>query len=588
MPDWGLLRQRDRDVFEDARRSMQLSLEDENGRLRNSGHARKRDRAPVSEQLTVFQSHELEATGDMFFKVSRFQRSKRYHAELRGCTIVVFRSQSPIHALHATIDDVMAVIPVHEYKIDIVEMNDDGSSRIYVVPTKYPDSMVMFIRVSSEPRMRAWRCALSRIRASPLPSLSTLNIESVIGRGGGGKVFVVNWQFDGRTYALKVIDKGTTFKNSKAFRHVASERMLMEKVGFHPFLLQMHFAFQSEHNLYIGTPFCPGGDLASYIRAKGDRSIPMGDNEVSLKTLDGRQKKMNGRLSEEQTRRIACEIILGLEHLHRRGIVYRDLKPENVFIDETGHIRIGDYGLAKMLTLSSCGRRRLKTASICGTRNYLPPEMLHGHYYSFEADVWSFGVMLYRMLCGTFPFDGRRTKEVFTRIKEEKVIVPCWLSVEARDLLFGLLEKRPDRRLTMSEIKSEKFFAGVQWEDVLHKRTDACIQDLEMGTTLAEALENFELSKLQGVTVGEYVSESDTRGPEKTASETATHRRNPGRMMIGFEYMWVRREETEEQPIAIKKKSSGLLSRLASSTGIMEYDNLPLSPRSPFQGAGKQ
>lgn len=405
----------------------------------------------------------------------------------------------------------------------------------------------------------------------------------------------------------------------------------MEKVGWHPFLLQMQFAFQTECNLFIGTPFCRGGDLASYIRHKGDKTFPGSPNDVWMMQLTaGGQRKIYGRLSENQTRLIAAEVILGVEHLHSRGIVYRDLKPENIFIDASGHIRIGDYGLAKQLSddgvfnksMSSGGAsissprtigtdletgravgqpfrndssKLVKTTSICGTRNYLPPEMLHGKLYSFEADIWSLGVMLYRILCGIFPFDGRRTKEVFHRIKKEKVKMPYWLSEEARELLSGLLEKRPERRLTIEDVKKLAFFESIQWDDVLHKRGSACIPDVEAGTCLQDALENFELSKLAGVTVGEYVTETHDGGNDGEShqeghqgGEKPTHRKSPRGMMIGFEYVWINEEESGNvQPLAIRHKSSGLTSILSKLSSIDMEQQLPLSPRSPFQGADK-
>lgn len=564
----------------------------------------------------------------MYFKVSRWQRSRRYRAELRGCTIVVYKIQAPQTSL-AHVDDVMAVLPVHEYRMEVVDMRDDGSSRIYIKSERFQDTMGMYVRVHSEPSMHAWRNALSHVTSIPLPNLNTLTIQSVIGRGGGGKVFVVNWSHDGNSYALKVIDKSHSFKSGKAFRHVASERLLMEKVGWHPFLLQMQFAFQTDCNLFIGTPFCRGGDLASYIRHKGDKTFPGTPNDVWMMQLAaGGHKKIYGRLSENQTRLIAAEVILGVEHLHSRGIVYRDLKPENIFIDASGHIRIGDYGLAKQLSddgvfnrsMSSgasvsspraigtdleTGRavgqpfrndssKLVKTTSICGTRNYLPPEMLHGKLYSFEADIWSLGVMLYRMLCGIFPFDGRRTKEVFHRIKKEKVKMPYWLSEEARELLSGLLEKRPERRLSIEDVKKLAFFESIEWDDVLHKRGNACIPDVEAGTCLQDALENFELSKLAGVTVGEYVTEShdgndgENHHDGHRSEEKPTHRKSPRGMMIGFEYMWINEEERGHvQPLAIRHKSTGLTGILSKLSSIEMEQQLPLSPRSPFQGADK-
>lgn len=737
MPDWAILRPRN-DAAEETPRAVGRSpvhrlFDDGSPHHRKAtlpANGRSGDKASCIDHLAVFRAHSVDASGDMFFKVSRFQRSRRHYAELRGATIVVYRSTNPSVGKIATVDDIMAVLPVHEYKIDIIDMGGGGggdesggslSSRVYITPSRYPDPITMYIRVCGEMQINAWRVALGRQTTTPLPSLSALTIESVIGRGGGGKVFVVRWGHDGSTYALKVIDKTHTFRSTKGFRHVASERILMEKVGRHPFLLPMQFGFQSDTNLFLGTPFCRGGDLASYMRHKGDRSqMPppqsqddnqnQGQNNNAGGSSSNQQhhhhhsshhhhhKKIYGRLTEDQVRRIAAEVILGLEHLHSRGIIYRDLKPENIFIGADGHIRIGDYGLAKQLVdqvtdsttedtttadsattatddsqlkdsfpfrirrsvaggssstpplatsaasadtnprrghhhhhvpaghangltpltaaaanaaaavnIQSNNNNNMmqqhgRTMSICGTRNYLPPEMLNGKLYSFEADVWSLGIMLYRMICGVFPFDGRRTKEVFHRIKKERLRIPNWVSQPTRELLAGLLDKRPERRWTLATAKNSTFFNEVNWDDVLHKRGGACIADVEVGGSLQDALENFELSKLQGITVGEYVSEnfeggmavdgaSSSNGARRAGGggvgQKPTHRKTPQSMMVGFEYVWNQTAEHEVQPMGVRQKSVGFVGLMSKLSSVEMEQQLPFSPRTPFTGAGK-
>lgn len=381
---------------------------------------------------------------------------------------------------------------------------------------------------------------------------------------------MVHWKGSKHAFALKVIDKSQALKSSKLFRHVASERYLMEKAGKHPFLLPLQFAFQTQSNLFIGTPFCAGGDLASYIRYAGDKSSCPDHTELGLTLQEHRRRGVYGRLPEAQTRKIAAEIILGLEHLHKRGIVYRDLKPENVFIDSSGHIKIGDYGLAKYLRASPCGEGRVRTESVCGTRNYLPPEMLLGLHYGIEMDVWCLGVMLFRMLCGRFPFDSVRTREVFHRIKHGAPRVPGFLSEAARSLLLGLLRKSPARRLSLAQVKAHAFFAGVDWDGVLAGRAGPCISDVETGSSPTDALGNFELSKLQGVTLGEYVGEMD--------EEPWRLERDLENVMIGFEYGCAAEDGGEVEPLMVTQKSGGILRKIAS----IDVDQLPLSPRKSF------
>lgn len=587
------------------------------GERKNSNawrHALSENRSPNSvDQLSLFRNLPLDAFGDVHFKRRRFQRSWKHYAELRGSTIAVFQTKFLLHGQPADNHHVITVIPIQEYTFNVIDVGDDVI-KIGIAPIRYNGSAYMCIKARGKAQINGWRRALGKFMAFPLPSLTSLTIVSVIGRGGGGKVFVVNWSHGNRTYALKVINKLHAFKSGQAFQHVVSERLLMERMGRHPFLLPMEFAFQTDTNLFIGTPFCKGGDLGSYIRHKGDRAQQDGLYEDAWFSIGGQQKQQ-GRLSEDQTRRIAAEIILGLEHLHRGGIVYRDLKPENVFIDEEGHIKIGDYGLAKMLTdqrssmsysagtsvtesdgfdassgapsdaSSSAGL--LRTKSICGTRNYLPPEMLLGKAYSFEADMWCLGIMIYRMLCGVFPFDGRRTSEVFERIKHGHVHVPNWLSEDARYLLSNLLEKRMEHRATIDTVKQMRFFEGISWNAVLHKKAGASIPDVDVGSTIQDALENFELSKLQGITLGECVNENalgtscvegQARG-RKGDQDRDAHRKNVKDMLIGFEYTWIDGDSHQAVPLVAKRKSAGLLSKLSSLSLEMEF-SLKFSPRS--------
>lgn len=533
------------------------------------------------EHLSLFRTQAIEAKGDIFYKNSRFLRSRRYYCEMRGATIVVFRSPEAAECPRASIEEIVTVVPLHNFDIDVVQ-KDEGCPRIYINSKQGDDCVLMYIRLSREGGdLQRWLTCLSRVVNTSLPSLGSLRIESVIGRGGGGKVFLVQCEENNKVYALKVINKEQTFKSVKAFRHVVSERYLMEKAGKHPCLLPMQFAFQTETNLFIGTPFCAGGDLASYMRNRMKTNPTHVEYDPQDPERQRRMARYCGRLPEDQTRRIAAEIILGLEHLHLRGIVYRDLKPENVFIDDKGYLQIGDYGLAKHLHESKTGPGRVKTSSICGTRNYLPPEMLCGRLYSFEADLWSLGVMLYRMLVGMFPFDAQRTKDVFQKIKKECVEVPSWVSCEGREMLYGLLSKDPTRRLTVSTLKKVGFFRCVKWDDVLRRRSEPAIPEIETGENAVDALQNFELSKLEGITLGEYVNTCECGKDVTGEHEVEENRRGTDvwRTMIGFEYGNVNEEDVVMAPLVVKQKSGGgLLSKLAS---IDVLDQLPLSPLTP-------
>ncbi|CAN8068416.1 unnamed protein product [Agarophyton chilense] len=579
MPEWTLLRNR----YETRSGAIEMMVSKRRKPESLAAHfaslPNKKGLANSDEHLKLFMGQALIASGEAYFKTARFQRTKRHHAEFRGSTIVVFRGENDGQSRKFSITDVMSVFPLHQYHV-CIEQRDDGSSRVCLGRNKAVDDEVMHVRIKrNEEELEAWRQGLIKVIRYPLPNLSDLRIESIIGRGGGGKVFMVQSSQDTKLYALKVIDKIQTFKTAKGFRHVSSERLIMEKAGNHPFLLHVEFAFQSDAFLFIASPFCPGGDLASYIKQKGIRGIPFDDRDYVLAAHSSHLKQYP-RLTEEQARQIACEIILGLEHLHSRGIVYRDLKPENIFIDETGHLKIGDYGLAKQLIEDGSKTQTFRTASICGTRNYLSPEMLIGKPYSFEADMWSFGVMLYRIITGSFPFDAHRTKDVFQRIRNEDLHVPTWISREARDLLRGLLQKDPQERLTAENAKRHSFFQHIDWDAIFSKRCSPIVSNVCTDGKLSDVLENFDLSKLEGVSVGDYLNgQIDDNSPHIPPP----HQRDPRGFMIGFEYVQQDKSHmNEHSELLVKQRSGGLFSRITS----IDFDQLT-SPRSIFSSGSK-
>ncbi len=568
MPDWRVPKRRDTAV---------VAMKDGDhgaSRRERAKHMHDKNEKPpkplvsdMSEYLNLFRRQNLDMSGDIFCKVSKFLRSRRHYVELRGCTMVIFKSKASASIQKVENDFVLAVLLLTKFKIEILQTNDNFARIFINAPTK--DAFhALYLKVATpSAELERWRFYLAKARAVNLPNLYTLTVESIIGQGGGGKVFMVRWNDDSQYYALKVINKKKTFLSTRAIRHVASERYLMETVGNHPFLLRMEFAFQTQNNLFIGTQLCSGGDLATYIRKNGERwnaekgALYAPDCGGECKDKERKKKKYYGRLSEETTRLAAAEIMLGLQHLHSKGIVYRDLKPENILIDNEGHLKIGDFGLAKHLNMNHSGSGYLRTGSICGTRNYLPPEMLYGRQYSMEADMWSLGVMLYRMMCGCFPFDAPRTKEVFHMVRREPVKIPKVLSFEARSLLLMLLHKDPQERMTITEAMTHPFFTEIDWNKVFLKRCGTAITDLDLTASPVQALENFEVGRLQGVTIGEYVANAGDL--QDNIRDEPLPTTNPKGRLIGFEYSIP--SDTVEEPESIDvTRKNGLLRRIVS------------------------
>lgn len=174
--------------------------------------------------------------------------------------------------------------------------------------------------------------------------------------------------------------------------------------------------------------------------------------------------------SEDRTRFYGAEIISALGYLHSNGIIYRDLKLENLLLDKDGHIKIADFGLCKEDI--TYGRT---TKTFCGTPEYLAPEVLEDSDYGRAVDWWGTGVVMYEMICGRLPFYNRDHDVLFALILAEEVKFPRNISVEARSLLSGLLAKTPSQRLgggpeDVKDIQSHSFFTSINWTDLIQKK----------------------------------------------------------------------------------------------------------------------
>lgn len=228
----------------------------------------------------------------------------------------------------------------------------------------------------------------------------------VVGRGSFGKVLQVRKKDTGKVYAMKILDKSRVMK-TKQEKHTNDEKRILQSID-HPFIVKLHFAFQTPEKLYMVMDFINGGEL--------------------FHRLD-----LEEYLNEEQTRFYTAEIALALMHLHSHGIVYRDLKPENVLIDRTGNIVVTDFGLSKQLASEAD-----QTQTFCGTPDYLAPEILTAKGHGVAVDWWSLGVLTYEMLAGYTPFasdDEDNQNETYQNIlNKEPEFLPS-MSSDAQDFI---------------------------------------------------------------------------------------------------------------------------------------------------------
>lgn len=179
--------------------------------------------------------------------------------------------------------------------------------------------------------------------------------------------------------------------------------------------------------------------------------------------------KNQGKFVEERVKLYAAEIILALECLHSNDIIYRDLKPENILLDDSGHLRLTDFGLSK----ESIGPDSL-AHTFCGTPEYLAPEVLQGQGHGKAVDWWSLGTLLYEMITGLPPFYNTNVNMMYEKILHAKLTFPAFVSTNAKSLLTGLIERDVKKRLgsgimDAEELKQHPFFSDLDWQKVYNK-----------------------------------------------------------------------------------------------------------------------
>ncbi|XP_042069165.1 ribosomal protein S6 kinase alpha-3 [Haplochromis burtoni] len=275
-------------------------------------------------------------------------------------------------------------------------------------------------------------------------------LRKVLGQGSFGKVFLVRkitGPDAGQLYAMKVLKKATLKVRDRV--RTKMERDILVEVN-HPFIVKLHYAFQTEGKLYLILDFLRGGDLFTRL-----------SKEVMF--------------TEEDVKFYLAELALALDHLHGLGIIYRDTSFETVFccfsilLDEEGHIKLTDFGLSK----ESIDHEN-KAYSFCGTVEYMAPEVVNRRGHTHSADWWSYGVLMFEMLTGTLPFQGKDRKETMTMILKAKLGMPQFLSSEAQSLLRNLFKRNPGNRLGagpdgVEEIKRHHFFSTIDWNKLYRR-----------------------------------------------------------------------------------------------------------------------
>ncbi|GCC36194.1 hypothetical protein chiPu_0014686 [Chiloscyllium punctatum] len=270
-------------------------------------------------------------------------------------------------------------------------------------------------------------------------TIENFTLHKVLGKGSFGKVLLAELKGKGEFFAVKALKKDVVLMDDDVECTMVEKRVLA-LAWDNPFLTHLYSTFQTKEHLFFVMEYLNGGDLMFHIQEKG-------------------------RFDLYRAMFYGAEIICGLQFLHSKGIIYRDLKLDNVMLDKDGHIKIADFGMCKENVF---GENRATT--FCGTPDYIAPEILLGQKYTFSVDWWSFGVLLYEMLIGQSPFHGDDEDELFESIRVDTPHYPRWITRESKDILEKLFERDPTKRLGIAgNIKLHNFFKTVNWT-ALEKR----------------------------------------------------------------------------------------------------------------------
>lgn len=310
-------------------------------------------------------------------------------------------------------------------------------------------SKIATLYTSSSLELEKWNALFLNALTTATKNHSDFSVKEEVGYRAFARVYKAQDKETKEKVALKVIEKKSLNKSPIRYRNAQRERRIMEIARGNPFIVDMRYAFQSAERLFLVTEYCPGGDLFECILAMRRAGEP---------------------LTEEVARIIAAEIVLALEYLHKLGIIYRDMKPENILLDRNGHIRLADFGLSKVLRRRRDGQL-MRTHSCLGTAEYIAPELAWGESYDTSADLWSLGITLYEILTGATPFPSRNLGKAVQQIKHSPIHYNLDVSPSAVDFLRGLLQRDASQRLGggnegFAAIKNHAWFVGVDWDVV--------------------------------------------------------------------------------------------------------------------------